>query len=408
MKVRLDGRIGLLLALLAVLLVWQVVPFRFFYPSTVPLGEVSSRYHAGFLVAEQYHRARELAGLAKRLTVFPALLLLLVSGVALGVERRCGEGRWRWPARLLFLAAACLLFNVLGMPYKICLFLERQELALTALTFAEWGRLFLISSVLPITVFVLRNLLIYCTMPLFGRWWWMAAALMVLVIFSWLPEWLSRTRPITLVEQFEPLAEGPLRDALVAVAAPAGFDLEYYSVDQSKRGREVNMYVTGRVGREYVVLTDTVKQRLTPRQASAMLAHELSHQENRRQRVLIVKALSLVGVLASFFLASRFAGGGAVTPRRRLHALLQYWLATHIIGLAMMPVGASLSRYEERKADTYALALRTPPQDLESVILRTSRINLAPYDIPPWAYWLASSHPTVRQRLEFVRRAQDR
>ena len=65
MKVRLDGRIGLLLALLAVLLVGHDVPFRFFYPSTVPLGEVSSRYHAGFLVAEQYHRARELAGLAK-------------------------------------------------------------------------------------------------------------------------------------------------------------------------------------------------------------------------------------------------------------------------------------------------------------------------------------------------------
>jgi STE24 endopeptidase len=221
-------------------------------------------------------------------------------------------------------------------------------------------------------------------------------------VFLAVPEMLSRTRPLDPVETLAPLEDPPLRDALDAVSRRAGMTLDYYVVDQSKRSRRMNMYVTGRMGREYVVLTDTLANGLAPAEAAAVMAHELLHQQRRTVTMLRGKALALATTLLVFWLAHRREGGGAVPPHRRLQVLVWLVLSATLVGFVARPIGCRLNRTEERAADAFALELTRDPRAMEGALRKVAQANLTPYDVPRWAYLLGASHPTFRERLAAI------
>jgi Zn-dependent protease with chaperone function len=395
----------LLAALLVLLMLGQGLPhllsFSFEPPSDQVLPPESLE---GFALAESYHRVSELSGLMSSLVKLPLLLLILGSGWAIGVERRWGETPWRWPARLGFLALYWLALKLVKLPSTIANYLQDRAYELTHLLPAEYLQIFLVGLIIPFLMYLIRKLLVYCNMPLMRRHWWWGTVAVLFVLFTILPELITRRQPLDLVAKYAPLEEGALRSELEGIAEQAGRKVNFFTVDSSKRTRQGNVYFGGKIGAEFVIFSDTIVEALSPRELGYILAHELGHHYTQTRMMLIHYGLSLSTSLLMYWLVQRWNGGGMIPPERRLHALMQLALLGTVLSLVSSPLRSALSRWDERVCDRYGLELSEDADAFRRAVLGVARLNLTSYDIPGWAYYIGATHPTVRERLQFIDR----
>ncbi len=79
-------------------------------------------------------------------------------------------------------------------------------------------------------------------------------------------------------------------------------------------------------------------------------------------------------------------------------------LAGGAVSVAATPVVNALSRWNERRADRYALALTNRPAAFISAMKRLASQNLADERPSRAVLWLFHTHPPIEQRIEAARR----
>ena len=394
---------GLLLAALLLLINGQWIPFQLEFAATAVEGlELPEADIALFDRAASFQRAREWGGLSRQLALIPLLILVLRSRLGEAVEVRFGATRVRWQVRILFLVGVFILIWLTSMPYGFASFIERQALGLTPMTLADRLRYMVISRMLPLVLFVLKGLMLYCFLALFGRRWWLPTALLMVLVFTFIPEYLSLDRPLDPIAELTRLEDGEKRAAMEQVAESTGADLDYYVIDHSKRSRMVNMALTGRLDREYVLITDTLLEMLGPRELAVILAHELGHHVTRRLTVISSKVTGLLSSILVFWVVAVIYRRKAIADPHRLQAIVYTLLIGALFIWPTRPFTCLVNRIQEREADRYALEVTGDREGLKSALIATSKANYASIDMPGWAYVLGASHPTLRQRLAFV------
>lgn len=375
---------------------WPVAPPAL--PENLPEEVV-----AGFEEAEAYLRPLIVGRLFSTLAGILLVLLVLASGAAERIEDRYGATRMRWPARIGFLLGFFALVWIVFFPSSWVHYLRNRDFGITGMVWQVWLRNTLLATPIPLLLFLGRWVILFCLVAIFKRSWWWVGALFLFVVFSAMPEWFSRTYPLDFVEEMSPLPGGEIREAFEDLGAETGRNLELMMLNESERTRQVNMALTGRMGREYVLVTDTLLEKLTPEEARVMLAHELGHAVTRHMVVPIQKLFGLLSSLLTLGLVYWLQRVHPVPERRILTVLLQIMLAGHLVGAVLGPFRGAVSRYEEREADRYALEITNDPESLRSLLLKLAVVNLEPYDAPKWAYYFyGASHPTIRQRLKMA------
>ena len=328
-----------------------------------------------------------------------ALVTLLVSGIPERVGAVVAPKARAWLVRVLFLVAVCLFLRGVDLPFVYSRFQHYKAFGLTALPDSAWWKLYVLGLFVPLALFVLKYLMVICTLPLCKQSWWLAATFGFFLISHVVPEVVSRTYPLDPVEKLEPLASGPHRDSMKAMLHQAGLDLPIMVVDESRRSRTASIGLTGRAGREYVLLTDTFVQQYTPQQAALALAHELGHFQRRTLSLLVQKSCALLTLMFSFGLVFMLSRKRALpistAPRIVVLTLLCSLLVSHVFA----PVSLAISRREERLADRYALQLAGDGEEYQRLLVKVAQQEFAPLDMPPLRYYLYASHPTFLERI---------
>ncbi|GAB1690360.1 M48 family metallopeptidase [Krasilnikovia sp. M28-CT-15] len=247
----------------------------------------------------------------------------------------------------------------------------------------------------------------FAVVRLAPRWWWAfgaagAAALVVLLSFV-LPVVVE-----PVFNRFTPMADGPLRTELLALAARDGVPVRDVLVaDASRRTRAVNAYVSGFGPTRRIVVYDTMLAEADPAEVVSVTAHELGHA--KEQDVLTGTLIGALGaataVVALFLLGGwspllRWAGVGAIGEPRAMALLLA---VSTVAGLVAGPAQALLTRRIEARADAHALALTGDPATFESMQRRLGTVNLADPDPPTWEYVMSASHPSTVERMAAAR-----
>ena len=123
-----------------------------------------------------------------------------------------------------------------------------------------------------------------------------------------------------LFNKFTPLADGELKDAILAYAKRVDFPLKgLFSIDASRRSSKGNAFFTGFGKRKRIALFDTLIERHSTEELVAVLAHEVGHYKKRHV---------LIGTIASALETGLFLGlfsvflhqTGSVHGLRRRHA----------------------------------------------------------------------------------------
>jgi STE24 endopeptidase len=247
----------------------------------------------------------------------------------------------------------------------------------------------------------------YAVVHFAPRWWWAigalgAAGLVVLLSFV-LPVLVE-----PVFNKFTPMADGPLRTELIALAARDGVPVRDVLVaDASRRTRAVNAYVSGLGPTRRIVVYDTMLTEATPDEVVSVVAHELGHaKDNDVLTGTIIGALGTAAAVIALFLLGawggllRLAGVGSIGEPRGIGLLIA--VAT-LAGLVSGPAQAFVSRRIEARADEHALVLTGDPATFEAMQRRLGTVNLSDPDPPAWEYVLSASHPSTVERMAAAR-----
>jgi STE24 endopeptidase len=226
-------------------------------------------------------------------------------------------------------------------------------------------------------------------------WWLPAAASSVLLAAG-----LSTFSPVLLdplFNDFTPLADGELRDEVLALASAAGVRVgEVYSVDASRRTTAANAYVTGLGPTKRVVLFDTLLDRYSRDQVRVVVAHELAHVRNRD----VLRSVAFAAITApAAALAAQRLSWELSSERGTAGALPALALAGGLVALPIGPIANRMSRAAERRADAFSLALSGAPEAFVGFEREIALQNVADLDPPGILTALLATHPPTAERI---------
>jgi len=235
--------------------------------------------------------------------------------------------------------------------------------------------------------------------------WWLAAAALAfafaIALTAVLPVWV-----LPLFYRLTPLADATLSARLLALAERAGVSaVGVWIADQSRKSRTANAAVIGLGRTRRILLYDTLTAGFRPEEIEAVLAHELGHHAHGdlRRGLLVQGALSV----ATFWIASHAlrAGVGRFGYASVADPAGLPWLALVLaaLGLVLTPLVNAFSRYLERQADDFALALTRDPAGFIGAMERLAALNLAERRPHPLKEALLFSHPALDRRIARAR-----
>jgi STE24 endopeptidase len=232
------------------------------------------------------------------------------------------------------------------------------------------------------------------------------------VTFQLFLTWLAPTLILPLFNKFTPMPDGPLRQAIEAMAARCGFPLGEISVmDGSKRSTKANAFFTGFGKTKKIALYDTLVEEQTQDELVAVLAHEIGHFKLRH--IIQRLAMSIVQAALLFFLLGRVIDGGTfsrslfdafgvekISPQVGLVLFgLLFAPASRLLGIA----AAAWSRKHEFEADAFAAKATGKPASLVAALKKLSAKNLSNLTPHPFRVFLDHSHPPVLSRISALR-----
>lgn len=243
--------------------------------------------------------------------------------------------------------------------------------------------------------------------------WFAAAGAISVLLANWPRLWcllattaffavgVFRASLLPFAFRTQPLRFQPLRTRLTALVRLAGAPV--IGIDEwhlSSRSDVANAAVVGFGPTRRILVSDTLIEDYSDDEIEVVIAHELGHQVHRDMWQTIVYETLVVGV--ALFFVDRFvlaSGIGQTAGRLDVMGFSTIALIVGAVRIVLSPAGKWLSRWHERRADAYALALTGNQDAFISGLRRLASQHLAEHSPPRIIEWLFYSHPPLATRL---------
>ena len=249
---------------------------------------------------------------------------------------------------------------------------------------------------------------IFGNVPHAWLWAWVLFTAVQLLLM-----WLAPAVILPLFNKFEPMKDGPLREAIERMAKKCEFPLTEISViDGSKRSTKANAYFTGFGKTKKIALYDTLVEEQSDDELVAVLAHEIGHFKCKH----IIQRLG-VGIAQSaalFFLLGLVIDQNGTFARMLFGAFGVEVISPHV-GLVLFAIlfspasrllgvfSNAWSRRHEFEADAYAANAMGTSEHLITALKKLSAKNLSNLTPHPFRVLLDYSHPPMLERLSALR-----
>lgn len=342
----------------------------------------------------------------------------LIGALVYGAMLRFGwSAKWRalaqrittGPARqtALYSLPFTLVGALLTLPWTIYTgYVREKQYGLMNQSFLAWSGELAIALTVSLIVTAIFLVIVFAVIRRAPKSWWVwatgatVALLAVMIMVS--PVFIS-----PLFNKYTPMAEGPLREQILAMAHAQKIPADnVYVFDASKQSKRISANVSGLGPTIRISLNDNLLNRSTPEGIKAVMGHEMGHYvlNHVGKLILYFSLIALGGFLLLFWatpklLARHGARWGvtsvsdpAVTP---LFAIL--------LTAYLLPAGValtSLGRTVESEADAFGLEAAREPDGFAMTAMQLSEYRkIEPTLLEETLFF---DHPSGRTRVRMA------
>lgn len=352
--------------------------------------------------AARYQRLRRRADVVSGVAGIVVLALVGVTPLgrwlADGIEQGVGGATAPWGALIAvvaFVAVLAAALEVLALPVVIYLGVhldrrfKRAEKSVGGLVSAQ-----LHSAAVGVIGAVLVGVIVHVAVHLAGAWWWLATGVALATLLAAAVRGVSSL--IARSGSAGALQDSQLRARLARVSADAGVPVAGMFEWRDHGNESHTASVTGFGHGRRVLIAPDVLRDWSENEIAVVVAHELSHHKHHDLiQVLLLDALLLSCTLAVSDLVLRATGVSAGD----LVSLPQIALTAGGAWLVATPARHALSRWQERRADQFALAVTGEHAAFATAIRRLGAQHLAEERPSALTRWMFHRHPSVEERL---------
>jgi STE24 endopeptidase len=238
-------------------------------------------------------------------------------------------------------------------------------------------------------------------------WWLWGGGLAILLLVALMTIWPVFIAP--LFNDHAPLAEGPLKTRIVALADANGIAADDIRVaDVSQRSNRLSANVSGFLGTGRITLSDNLLKNGSEDEVLAVLGHEIGHQVmgHAMRNLLLQGLLILLGFGFSAWgfgvAADLFGGMWQVRKVEDVAGLPALASLLALFFVLMLPVSNAISRTAEQQADLYGLNAARKTDAFATLLLKQAPVRkLDPGEMEEA---LLFGHPSARSRIEAAMR----
>ena len=207
-----------------------------------------------------------------------------------------------------------------------------------------------------------------------------------------------------LFNTYTPMAPGPLRDEILAMARGKAIPADnVYVFDQSKQTKRISANVSGLGPTVRISLNDNLLNRTMPAEVKAVMGHEMGHYVlNHLPRLVLYNSLlALVALLLLWWLSPRilrrFGARWGIHDVSDPAVAPLYAVILVLFGLVTTPVANTITRTMEAEADAFGLEVAREPDGFASIAMLLSEYR----KIEPgtWEEVVFYDHPSGRSRV---------
>ena len=334
-----------------------------------------------------------------------ACVLLLVSGVSrrLGDWSRSVSAR-AWLSTSIYIALLLIALMLLEFPLTIYSdFVREHQYGLSKQPFFGWLGDQVIVFGVEVLVGTIALSLIYAAVRRSGlRWWLWATGLSF--VFLLIAQLIAPVYFLPLLNDYEPLPDGPVRDAVLSLARANGVPVSHVEwFDASKQTTRISANVAGLLGTTRIALNDNLLNKTSLPEIKAVLGHEMGHfvlNHAWKLPILFTLVIGLVMWLLSLGMdgiLSRWGGRLGLSDRTDPAALPAAIAVFSIIFFALTPLQNLVIRTCEQEADVFGLNAAREPYGTAMVAMRVSTYRkLRPGRVEEFLFY---DHPSGYERV---------
>ena len=326
--------------------------------------------------------------------------LIVKSGVLDKVFARVSD---RWPNFRVFLVGLVftLVSTLLELPYSIYTEWWREtSYDRTSQPIGDYLTQSLMGTAITAIFGAIFIILLYLLLRRAGRLWWLWSSGLVagFAAFSLL---VSPAVIEPLFNEFTPIPEGEVRDAVHALGAEAGIPADrIFMYDGSRQSNNFTANVSGIGSSARIAISDVAMDQASLDEVKAVTGHEIGHYVLQH----VWRMIGVISVMALFvffltdrtyaWFARKFGTDAAISDVRGIAVL---FFAIGLYFTLAQPLLNGIIRIGEREADQYSLETVNLPDALSEALIKT-----AEYRYPlagPIEETLFYTHPTVENRI---------
>jgi len=305
-----------------------------------------------------------------------------------------------------YLLATYILYYLLNFPLDFYhSFVLEHKFNLSRQKPSDWFKDQLKSGIIFYVILLILFEAFYYILKISPDKWWLVISLFW-IFFNLI---LARLVPIIIIPLFfkyKKLTDEALRERIISLAEKVKIKLlDVFEIDFSKKTLKANAAFVGWGKTKRVILADTLKDKYTHDEISAILAHEFAHYKLKHLLKLIL-VNSLVTILA-FYLIFKTSntvlalfGLASLSDIAAFPIICLYFV---LFGIITQPIQNFLSRIMERNADKMALEVTANKEAFISMMEKLASQNLADRSPHPIIKFFFFDHPPIDERIQMAK-----
>ncbi|PGV46015.1 M48 family metallopeptidase [Bacillus sp. AFS037270] len=275
-------------------------------------------------------------------------------------------------------------------------------------TFASWMKDELIDFWINYGTWLIIVPVLYWLMKKSQKRWWLYGWLLS-VPFTLFMMFLQPVVIDPLYNDFYPLKNKELETKILVLAEKADIPAQHvFEVNMADKTNALNAYVSGIGSNARIVLWDTTLNRLNDAQILFIMAHEICHYVEKHIYFGIAGylLLSLLGLYLTYKIMNwavrKWGKELKIDDVRDIRSLPLFFMILSLLLFSASPLTNLASRYEETRADKYAIEMTKNPEAAISSFQELTRSGLSEVNPPLLVKIFRYTHPSMLDRISML------